>query len=151
MIDADPIATAVRAVMTTRTTWKGTASDLLSALAEVAGERTVKAKTWPDSPRSLAGRLRRAATFLRKVGIESGFAREGRGRTRTIYLTIIPNAPTPENGGTQPSASSATSIFPPKPTPASEFGTGSLRTVTNDTDGGDSGDDRTVRANLLGD
>ena len=99
MIDADPIATAVRAVMTTRTTWKGTASDLLSALAEVAGERTVKAKTWPDSPRSLAGRLRRAATFLRKVGIEIGFEREGRGRTRTIYIYDNLKAPTPENAG----------------------------------------------------
>jgi hypothetical protein len=29
-----------------------------------------KSKTWPDSPRALSGRLRRAATFLRKVGIE---------------------------------------------------------------------------------
>ena len=35
VIDADPIATAVRAVMATRTVWTGTASDLLGALAEV--------------------------------------------------------------------------------------------------------------------
>jgi hypothetical protein len=35
-------------------------------------------KNWPDSPRALAGRLRRAATFLRKVGMEIGFGREGR-------------------------------------------------------------------------
>ena len=62
---------------------------LLGALAEVAGERVATSKTWPDSPRALAGRLRRAATFLRKIGIEIGFGREGRARTRTINITTI--------------------------------------------------------------
>ena len=80
VIDADPIAAAVRAMMATRTEWTGTASELLGALAEMAGERVAKSKTWPDSPRALAGRLRRAATFLRKIGIEIGFdARAGHG------------------------------------------------------------------------
>ena len=87
VIEADPIAAAVRAVMTTRTEWTGTASELLGALAEMAGERVAKAKTWPDSPRALAGRLRRAATFLRKIGIDIGFEREGRARTRMIRIT----------------------------------------------------------------
>ena len=72
VIDADPVAAAVRAVMTERTEWTGTASDLLGALGEAAGERIAKSKTWPDSPRALSGRLRRAATFLRKIGIEVG-------------------------------------------------------------------------------
>ena len=81
VIDADPIAAAVRAVMTTRTEWTGTASELLGALAEMVGERVAKSKTWPDSPRALAGRLRRAATFLRKIGIDIGFEREGRADT----------------------------------------------------------------------
>jgi hypothetical protein len=104
VIDADPIAAAVRAVMATRTVWTGTASDLLGALAETAGARIAQSKTWPDSPRALAGRLRRAATFLRKVGIEVTFWREGRARTRTIRLTAAP-----ENGGGTPSAPSARS------------------------------------------
>ncbi len=90
VIDADPIAAGVRAVMATRTEWTGTASDLLGALAEMAGERVAKSKTWPDSPRALAGRLRRAATFLRKIGIEIGFDREGRARTRIIRITTTP-------------------------------------------------------------
>src|SRR5512132_2040839 len=55
VIDADPIAAGVRALVAMRTEWAGTASDLLSALAEVAGERVAKGKTWPDSPRALAG------------------------------------------------------------------------------------------------
>jgi hypothetical protein len=58
VIDADPIATAVRALMAARTEWTGTASDLLGALAEAAGERVAKSKSWPDSPRAMAGRLR---------------------------------------------------------------------------------------------
>ena len=90
VIDADPIAAAVRAVMATRTEWTGTASDLLGALAEVAGERAAKSKTWPDSPRALAGRLRRAATFLRKIGIEVAFRKEGRARARIIDITATP-------------------------------------------------------------
>jgi hypothetical protein len=72
------------AARTVRTVWTGTASDLLGALAEVVGDRVAKSKNWPDGPRALAGRLRRAAPVLRKIGIEIGFGSEGRARTRII-------------------------------------------------------------------
>jgi len=107
VIDADPIASAVRAFMAARTVWTGTASDLLGALSEAVGERVAKSKTWPDSPRALAGRLRRAATFLRKIRIEIGFEREGRARTRMIHITNAPEKPV-----VQPSAPSASSTSP---------------------------------------
>jgi hypothetical protein len=110
VIDADPIAAAVRAMMATRTEWTGTASALLNSLAEAAGERVAKAKTWPDGPRALAGRLRRAATFLRKVGIDIGFDREGRARTRMIRITTTEKPSTSEDGGARPSAPSALDI-----------------------------------------
>ncbi|MDP8994923.1 MAG: hypothetical protein M3N07_08100 [Pseudomonadota bacterium] len=110
VIDADPVAAAVRVLMATRTEWTGTASDLLGALGEAAGETVRKSKTWPDTPRALAGRLRRAATFLRKVGIDIAFGREGRARTRTIHI-----AAAPENAGAQPSAPSAPSATMPSP------------------------------------
>jgi hypothetical protein len=135
VIDADPIAAAVRAVMATRTEWTGTASDLLGALAELAGERVARSKTWPDSPRSLAGRLRRAANFLRKIGIEISFAREGRARTRTIHIATTPSHPTPENTGARPSASSASSTPAPKSNIANGLAAPPLRTVANDADG----------------
>jgi hypothetical protein len=102
VIDADPVSVAVRALMSTQTEWTGTASTLLVALGREAGEMQRRAKTWPDSPRALAGRLRRAATFLRKVGIEIAFEREGRARTRTIRITTVS-----ENGGAPPSAPTA--------------------------------------------
>lgn len=149
VIDADPIAAAVRAVMTTRTEWTGTASELLGALAEMAGERVVKAKTWPDSPRALAGRLRRAATFLRKIGIDIGFEREGRARTRMICITAPGKFASSETGGAHPSASSASPADLPKASFGNGFASPGLRTVGGLADGSAGETGATVRANLL--
>jgi hypothetical protein len=148
VIDADPIAAAARALMVSRTEWTGTASELLGALAETAGERISKAKIWPDSPRALAGRLRRAATFLRKIGIEISFEREGRARTRIIRITTGPS-PAPETGGARPSSPSAPSADQPKLIPANGFAQQGLRTVGDDTDRSRSGHGSIVRSNPL--
>ncbi|WP_245499802.1 hypothetical protein [Tepidamorphus gemmatus] len=147
VIEADPIAAAVRALTAARTEWTGTASELLGALAEMAGERISKSKTWPDSPRALAGRLRRAATFLRKIGIEIGFEREGRARTRIIRIAGPSSAP--KTGGIQPSASSATSAIRPKNNPANGFAAPSARTVAAPADTAMGGNGATVRSNPL--
>jgi hypothetical protein len=149
VIDADPIAAAVRAMMTTRTEWTGTASDLLGALAEVAGERVTKSKAWPDSPRALGGRSRRAATFLRKIGIDIGFGREGRARTRVIHITTTPSHPAPEQAGVRPSTPSASSAPMPKSNPSNGFAAPDRRTVANDADGSSGGPVPTVRVNPL--
>jgi hypothetical protein len=153
VIDADPIAAAVRAVMVTRTVWTGTASDLLGALAEVAGERVTKSKTWPDSARVLSGRLRRAATFLRTIGVEISFVREGRARTRTIVITTTLSQSAPETAQVNPSASSAPAATVPNSNTANGFGAHRPRTVANDADGLADGANRegtpTVRPNPL--
>ncbi|HKB23337.1 MAG TPA: hypothetical protein VKC99_11215 [Methyloceanibacter sp.] len=149
VIDADPIGAAVRALMATRTEWTGTASDLLGALAEVLGERVAKSKTWPDGPRALAGRLRRAATFLRKIGIEIGFGREGRARTRTINITAIQTLSMPEKPGAEPSAPSASSAPMPKSNPANGFAAQFVRTVADAADGSGSTVPPTVPLNTL--
>jgi hypothetical protein len=107
VIDADAIAASVRMLMGSRSAWTGTASDLLAELGAVADERVAKSKSWPDSPKALAGRLRRAATFLRNVGIEITFERDkGRARTRTINITNTAFCGS-ENHGKQSSVSSA--------------------------------------------
>jgi hypothetical protein len=149
VIDADPIAAAVRAVMTTRTEWTGTASELLGALAETVGERVAKSKTWPDSPRALAGRLRRAATFLRKIGIDIGFEREGRARTRMIRITTTGKPASPETQGAQPSASSTPPADQPKPNSGNGFASPGLRTVGSLADGSTGGNGSPVRTNPL--
>ena len=149
VIDADPVAAAVRTVMATQTVWTGNASDLLGALGEVVGERAAKSKTWPDSPRALSGRLRRAAPFLRKLGFDIEFTREGRERTRTINITTTPSLSAPENAGVQPSAPSASYAPTPKFNPANGFAAQPLRTVAPGADGSGNGNAPTVRANPL--
>jgi hypothetical protein len=109
VIDANPVAAALRGFMSKRTLWTGTASDLLSALAMVTAERIVRSNSWPEDPGALAGRLRRAGTFLRKIGIEISFDRKGHERTRTIHIANTQSPPTSENGGARSSAPSAAS------------------------------------------
>jgi hypothetical protein len=88
MIEGDPVAAAVRALMAGKPDWVGTPAELLDELGPIAGERSTRAKTWPATPRALAGRLRRAAPALRAVGVEVGFGRatdRGRARTASIF------------------------------------------------------------------
>ncbi len=89
--------------MATQTGWAGTASDLLDVLGRVAGDGATRAKGWPRAPQALSGRLRRAATLLRKSGIEIHYERKGHGRTRTIHITRV----APDKKGTRSSSSSA--------------------------------------------
>ena len=83
IIEADPVAGCVQALMAERGSWAGTASDLLRAASALAG---TKVSNWPQNPGALAGRLRRAQTFLRMLGIEISFTRGGRAGTRTIRI-----------------------------------------------------------------
>jgi len=105
VIESDPVASAVRAFATGRSRWTGTASQLLSDLAGVTGDAVKKARSWPQTPRALSNRLRRAATFLRKANIDITFDRTGHRRSRTI--TIVSRADDSEETSSAPSASSA--------------------------------------------
>src|SRR5262249_45365658 len=55
-------------LMIDRTMWTGSASDLLRLCAERARADISSGTAWAN-PRALAGRLRRAQTFLRTLGI----------------------------------------------------------------------------------
>jgi hypothetical protein len=142
VIDADPVAAAVRVLMSGRTEWTGTASNLLDNLTDRVGERIAKSKDWPSSARSLSGHLRRAATFLRKIGIEIAFRKEGRARTRIIQIA----ASAPENAAARPSLPSAQSAPSPKATPVIDFPAKPVRTVALHAEDGDAA---TVRTNPL--
>jgi hypothetical protein len=86
VIEADPVATFVREMMTERRRWMGTASDLLRARASEKNP-TIPTSAWPSNPRALAARLRRCQTSLRTAGIEIAFRREGRLGSRMIRMT----------------------------------------------------------------
>jgi hypothetical protein len=90
VIDADPVAALVRQMMAKWARWSGSASDLLRVGADFYGDSHGTGSTGlPKSPRVLAGRLRRAQTSLRALGIEIAFSREGRGGTRIITITAL--------------------------------------------------------------
>jgi hypothetical protein len=103
VLEADPVAAGIRALMAEKALWEGTASELLDVLANVVGEAVTKGRDWPKTPKALSGRLRRAATFLRKVGIDVEERRVGRHRRRVLFLSQA------ENKGYPASAASAVS------------------------------------------
>ena len=103
VIEADPVASTVRSWMADQTKWSGTASDLLTQLNHHASDAVKHGKTWPSTPRTLSSRLRRAATFLRTVGIYIDFDQKV-GRTRTRMITISTD---PDHHAQPASASSA--------------------------------------------
>jgi hypothetical protein len=94
VIDADPVAACVRDIMAEQNTWIGSATDLLHVGAHPGAPSNSRyGAGWPKNPRALAGRLRLAQTFLRSLGIEITFSREGQAGNRVIRIHMAP-----ENG-----------------------------------------------------
>jgi hypothetical protein len=91
VIEADLVGSTVRQFAQEEALWTGTASELLDRLRVFANESSTRSRDWPNSPDALSNRLRRAATFLRKVGVDIAFEREGgKQRSRTITISIAP-------------------------------------------------------------
>jgi hypothetical protein len=84
VIDTDPLAACVRHMMAGGRSWTGTASDLLRAAQAFTVD--LPAMGWPKTSRALAGRLRRSQAFLRTIGIDIAFTREGHTGNRTIAI-----------------------------------------------------------------
>ena len=157
VIDADPVAAALRAFMAERTEWSGTYSDLLDVLAEEAGERAIKSKLWPTSTRALSGRLRRAATFLRNVGLNLEYGRRGRARDRIVRISretdsarMIPSASSAEaaslayNNGSGPMQERTGS--PPTDASRSDVASSTVRTNRHTPPVADDADDRDAKS-----
>jgi hypothetical protein len=87
LIEADSVAARVRELMANRQRWTGSASDLMRAGIDSPNDGQLSgAAGWPKNPRALAGRLRRAQTFFRTLGIHVDFRREGRAGNRVIRI-----------------------------------------------------------------
>jgi energy-coupling factor transporter ATP-binding protein EcfA2 len=76
-LEADLVGTTVKTFMEERTSWEGTASDLMHALEKIADERTKNMHGWPKGAHILSGRLKRSAPSLRATGIDVAFPGEG--------------------------------------------------------------------------
>jgi hypothetical protein len=89
VLEADPVAVAIRSFMIDRAQWCGTATELLDHLKQLAGEKAVAAKHWPTDASRLGGRLTRLATPLRAVGIDvQKDRRRATGRKITITRVV---------------------------------------------------------------
>jgi hypothetical protein len=84
VIDGDSLAVCVRRMMAGRTSWTGTASDLLRVVDGFTED--LREVGWPRTPRALAGRLRRSQAFLRTIGIHIAYTREGHTGHRLITI-----------------------------------------------------------------
>src|SRR5262249_46277547 len=147
VLDADAIASAIRGLMAIREEWVGTASQLLAALEEVAGERVTKSKNWPTTAEALGRGLRRPATFLRKVGIEISFERDTSAR-RTRQVKITRKEVEPDNRAQKPSEPSEPSGWEnankiDSPSLLSELPSDENTNEINASDGSDSSDSKT--------
>ena len=111
IIDADPIAACVRDFMSEPAPGR-VALPTFCRPALNAGQ-TSDSIGWPKNPRALAGHLRRAQTFLRALGIDIAFSREGRAGSRVIRMrTSVEN--------TVSTVSSVSSVAMAGPNPGSE-------------------------------
>src|SRR5262249_1159039 len=86
-----------------------------------------RGRDWPSAPNLLSGRLRRAATNLRKVGIEIAFE-PGHRRGRLIHIATR-RLSQPETEGKTLSSSSSSSSGDKKPNGANGVGEGDAGTM----------------------
>ena len=129
LIEGDIVAAAIIEHMATMTEWTGSAKDLLGALDLLVGEKGMRRREWPKTPRALSGALTRLAPSFRRAGLE--VRKLPRDRTgRPLKLEWVGKQPS------QPSQRSQTRSFAPLP-------------VTVGDDLRDDGDDQPSRPNPL--
>jgi len=86
VVESDPVALAVLGLATQAGEWCGTATELLERLTP-----DNKPRSWPDSARKMASRIRRAVPALARLGVEvlpPSRENRGAGRDRARIYTI---------------------------------------------------------------
>ena len=69
-LEASLITAPLKSFASQHSPWEGTASEMLSCLTAIAGEKVAKEKGWPKKPNALSHELRRLAPNLRKIGVD---------------------------------------------------------------------------------
>ena len=93
VLEASRVAEGILSLMSERTEWDGTASELLKDLELHVDEKVQNQKSWPKSPRGLSDQLKRLAPNLRATGVEVEFTREpSRRRRRLIHFRLCPHS-----------------------------------------------------------
>ncbi len=88
VVDADPVARAIRNLIDQCGRWSGTSAELLAELTPKGddGKPRLPAQ-WPQTARGISGRLNRIVPALRSIGIELEHERDN-SRKRTRRLSI---------------------------------------------------------------
>ena len=86
-LESSPLTPHIRAVAAEG--FEGTATELLTLLDDLAEDQVQRLSSWPRSPRSLAGALRRLEPSLRAVGVEIDFYRAARTGSRLVAITTV--------------------------------------------------------------
>jgi hypothetical protein len=79
VLEADPVAVAIRDLVGTAGGWKGTATELFDKLTP-----DPRPRSWPANPRALSGTLKRLAPALRVGGISIDWPPRSQARTLTL-------------------------------------------------------------------
>ena len=99
VLEADPVAVAIRRFMADREEWQGIATELLVHLNGVVGDKAGAAKDWPKDATRLSSRLTRVATPLRQIGIDiratGGTATRRRSRSSASRWIASGNSASP--------------------------------------------------------
>lgn len=80
-LEGSPVAQSIRAMMESRNSWEGTATQLLDRLP--VDDKTAHLKIWPKTARGLSNVVRRLSPSLRADGLDVSFNHSG---TRSIVI-----------------------------------------------------------------
>lgn len=90
VIEASPLASAIRDYVDQHGGIEGTATALLDLFKSGRDEKTLKHPNWPKSAPAFGTRLREIAPNLRRLGIEVEFGRNGERRVIAIRKKTVP-------------------------------------------------------------
>ena len=90
VVEGDPVGTAIRGFMESRSSWSGTMKGLLDEITPEEPPRD-----FPKTPRKLASRVKRLAPALEAIGVFV-YAPAKTDKTRTWGIFTAPTAQPPE-------------------------------------------------------
>lgn len=100
VVDGDPVANAVLGFMRTRSSWEGSATELLELLER---PETIPKRDWPSDSTRMSGKVQRCAPALGKLGIDVQAKRSGVKRVLVLTRTVDADAlPEDELATTEP-------------------------------------------------
>jgi hypothetical protein len=88
-LEASPIVMPLTIFLLPRSTWRGTAAQLLRRIVKHAEIEVTRQRSWPANPQLLSSQLRRIAPHLRASGLDVQFGEKtpGMGSKRIITIT----------------------------------------------------------------